>query len=255
MRLLYKKLDSNLIENIQLNETEMLFQILKLIQTHLIKEHDTNNFYYKLKILLNQNIELAKAIFEVLTQRKINKYINNKLLPYDIQVIKDLFKKQRLNLLTNNFSSFLDKNYLLPCQKKNCQFPKLKLQTQYQEQYICLICLKKMCPKFCGKFSQGDLGNLQRHSQKKHLRKCVFLDVEKSQVLLIYSTSYFFITNTLFINKKGDSPIKGPYPLQHYQKFQINMKALDQIFDIIMDEKFLKKLDDENQDNVKTEVI
>ncbi|CAD8207219.1 unnamed protein product [Paramecium pentaurelia] len=254
MRLLYKQLDSNLIEKIKLNETEILFQILKLIQTHMIKEQNINNFQSNLSILLNQNIELAQAIFEVLTQRKINKYINNKLLPYDIQVIKDLFKKERLNFLTNNFSSFLSKNYLLPCQKKNCQFPKLKLQTKYQEQYICLICFKKMCPKFCGKYIQGDLGNLQRHSQKKHLRKCVFLGVEKSQVLLIFSTSYFFINNTLFINKIGDSPIKGPYPLQHYQKFQINMKALDQIFDIIMDEKYLKKLD-ENQDNVQTQVI
>ncbi|CAD8207014.1 unnamed protein product [Paramecium pentaurelia] len=254
MRLFYIKQNSNQIEKCKFNENETLFQILKLIQTHLIKKHNINNFQSNLSILLNKNFELAQAIFEVLTQRKINKYINNKLLPYDIQVIKDLFKKKRLNFLTNNFSSFLSKNYLLPCQKKNCQFPKFKLETKYQGQYICLICLKKMCPEYCGKLKQQNLGNLQRHSQKKHFRKCVFLDVEKSKVLLIFSSSYLFMDNTLFINKIGDQPIKGPYPLQHYQKFQINMKALDQIFEIIMEEKYLKKLD-ENQDNVQTQEI
>ncbi|CAD8108101.1 unnamed protein product [Paramecium primaurelia] len=254
MRLFYIKQNSNLIEKCKFNENETLFQILKLIQTHLIKKHNINNFQSNLSILLNKNFELAQAIFEVLTQRKINKYINNKLLPYDIQVIKDLFKKKRLNFLTNNFSSFLSKNYLLPCQKKNCQFPKFKLETKYQGQYICLICLKKMCPEYCGKLKQQNLGNLQRHSQKKHFRKCVFLDVEKSQVLLIQSSSYLFMDNTLFINKIGDSPIKGPYPLQHYQKFQINMKALDQIFEIIMEEKYQKKLD-QNQENVQTQEI
>ncbi|CAD8148190.1 unnamed protein product [Paramecium pentaurelia] len=241
MRSLYKNSVSNLIENIKLNETEMLFQILKLIYTHLIKEHNIYNFQQKLSILLNPNFELAKILFVVFTQRKINIQINNRLLPYDIQIIKDQFKKELFNVLTNNYGSFLDQNYLLPCQKKNCQFPKLKLESKFQGQYICLICFKKMCPGYCGKLKHHNLGNVYRHSQKKHFRKCVFLDIEKSQVLLIYSPFYQIMPNTLFTDKIGDSPIKGPYPMQHYKKFQLNMKTLDQIFEIIIEEKYINK--------------
>ncbi|CAD8065758.1 unnamed protein product [Paramecium sonneborni] len=249
MKWLYQNFDTNFIENIKLSDSEILFQILQLILTHLIKEYNIESFKQKLQILLNSNLELAESLFDIFTQKKINKQISNRLLPYNIQKIKEQFKQKRINILTNNFSSFLSQNYLIPCQKKKCKFPKYQLETKFKGQYICLICQKKMCSEFCGKLQQQNLGNLQRHSKKRHLSKSVFLDVEKSQMILIYSPSFTFMPNTLFIDKIGDSPIKGPYQLQYYRKFILNLKTLDQIFEIIMEEKYLNKLI-ENQDGV-----
>ncbi|CAD8123721.1 unnamed protein product [Paramecium sonneborni] len=256
LRLLNQYQDDKIVDLIKIDEKETLFKILKTVQIHLIKEYNLYQFEQNLLILLNPQFELAKVLFQVFTQKQTTYQINQKqfLLPYDIQKIKETFKSQMLNFLTKQFSSFLDKHCLSPCQKKKCQITKIYLQVEFKGYYICLICFKKMCSEYCGELNKKLQGNLQRHCIKKHQGKSIYLKVENAQLILMHSPAYIFMSNSLFQDRIGDSPIKRPQPLVYYDKFQINMKIVDSIVDIIIEEKYLNRLNTD-QKNIQTKEI
>ncbi|CAD8069782.1 unnamed protein product [Paramecium sonneborni] len=255
IKILYKYLDINTIDKIKLNENEKLIKILKIVQKNIIKENNLNQFQQELQLLLNPKFEVAEILYEVFTKQQIITQINNELLPFDIIRIKNQFKNKMINFLTYHFSTFLEKHYLSPCKKKNCLMRTLKLETKFQGQCICLICFKKICSQFCGQVKQKQsLGNLQRHSAKNHQGKSIFIYVENSMLILMHSPLYMQMANHLFTNGIGEPPVKGSYKLQHYKKFQLNLKIIDQIVDIIVEEKYLNRLDATSENKITSQI-
>ncbi|CAD8101827.1 unnamed protein product [Paramecium primaurelia] len=242
LRIIYQENKTTILQEIVENDQEILFSILNLLLQNIIKQNNIKDLKQGLDVILYENPNKS-AIIQALTENLIISQIQQKSLPYDIERISQDLKQNYIEKFQSNFKEFLIKHYLSPCQKKQCRFlPLQRMQNQEQNQYICLICLKKMCAHFCGRKSNKNIGNLSRHCIKKHNGKTMYLNLKNSEIIIMQSPFITLNNNPLYKNLIGELPFLGYYQSSHYEKFKLNLKALDQIIEIIIQDKYVHKL-------------
>ncbi|CAD8197514.1 unnamed protein product [Paramecium pentaurelia] len=242
LRIIYQKTQNTILEQIQDNDNQILFKIIKLLLQTKIKQNNINQLKSGLDNILYGDVNKT-AIQEALTQHFIIAQFEQQQLSYDIQKIRFELEQNYIEKFQLNFKDFLIKHYLKPCQKKSCQFlPLSKINNQEPSQFICLICFKKMCAHYCGKPSKKNIGNLSRHCSKKHNGKTIYLYLRNSQVVIMQQPYIITNNNPLFKNLLGELPFIGNYQSSHYEQFNLNVKAINQIIEIIFQDKFIHSL-------------
>ncbi|CAD8120530.1 unnamed protein product [Paramecium sonneborni] len=240
LRIIYKENQSTILQKIN-QDNQIFFIILNLLLQFQIKEKKINNLQQELKSALSGN-QNQSAIIEALTQNIIISYFDQRLLPYQIDNITQSLKQQYIQKFQLNFKDFLLRYYLAPCQKKKCKFlPFQRISNQEQCQYLCLICFKKMCCHFCGRLSEKKNGNLLRHCCKKHNGKTLYLNLRNSEIIIMQAPYITINNNPLFKNLIGELPFIGYNQSTYYERYKLNLKAIDQIIEIILGEKYIHK--------------
>ncbi|CAD8119171.1 unnamed protein product [Paramecium sonneborni] len=242
LRIIYQQNKTTMLQQlVDDNKSKMLYGILNLLLQFQIKENKVDNLKSGLNFILSENGN-QYAIVEALTQNEINSNFDQKALPYNIEKVKSQLRQDFLQKFQFNFKDFLLKYYLAPCKKKNCNFLPLKrIQGQEQCQYLCLICFKKMCSQFCGQPQRKKIGNLSRHCYKRHFGKTLYLNLRNSQIIIMKSPYITIHKNPLFKNLIGELPYIGHYQSSYYEKFKLNLKAIDQIIEIIIGDQYVHR--------------
>ncbi|CAK59657.1 unnamed protein product (macronuclear) [Paramecium tetraurelia] len=242
LRILFQNNQTTVLEEVVQNDQQILFRILNIIVQYMIKQNNINDFKSGLRQIFDKNTNQS-AIIQALTENCVISQIDQQSLPYDLERISKDQKQFYINQFQLNFKDFLLRYYLSPCQKKQCQFlPLWRMENQEQNQYLCLICLKKMCAHYCGRPQKKKIGNLSRHCYKRHLGKTLYLNLNNSQIIIMQSPYITINVNPLYKNLIGEIPYIGYYQSNHYERFKLNLKAIDQIIEIILTDKFVHKL-------------
>ncbi|CAD8215149.1 unnamed protein product [Paramecium octaurelia] len=234
LRILFQSNQTTVLEEVVQNDQQTLVRILNLILQFMIKQNNINDLESGLCLIFNNNINQS-AIIQALTENLIISQIEQKSLPYDLERISKDLKQHYINKFQLNFKIFI----------KILSFTLLKtkiMENEEQNQYLCLICLKKKFAHYCGRPQNTQFGNLSRHCQKRHSGKTLYLNLKNSQLSSCnHHTSHFTFPPQIKI-QQGQLPYIGYYPSIHYKNFILNLKAIDQIIEIILTDKFVHKL-------------
>lgn len=96
---------------------------------------------------------------------------------------------------------------------------------------------------YCKELNFGKkLNNLINHNLKKHEGKSMYLNIQTGEIYIMTGPYYIILKQCLFKNLIGEKPLLNYQSSEYYEKFNLNFKAIEEIVDIILGEKYLNKL-------------
>ncbi|CAD8179802.1 unnamed protein product [Paramecium octaurelia] len=203
LRILFQSNQTTVLEEVVQNDQQTLFRILNLILQFMIKQNNINDLKSGLCLIFNNNINQS-AIIQALTENLIISQIEQKSLPYYLDRISKDLKQHYINKFLLNFKELLLRYYLHLTKNKNVNFAIVENGELGADQYLCLICLKKMCTHYCGRPQNTQFGNLSRHCQKRHSGKTLYLNLKTVKLSSCNRhTSHFTFTPYIKIQQEN----------------------------------------------------